>query len=119
MADRTIAIGDIHGCTKALAALIEAIHTGPEDTLIMLGDYIDRGQDSRGVLEQLIALGKRCLVHAYYEPKRPFCEQTWGGLRRAPLPPTQEPHRSGKVAVVGHTPQKSGQSHYRPRRRSA
>ena len=31
-----------------------------EDTLVTLGDYIDRGPDSRGVLDQLIALGERC-----------------------------------------------------------
>jgi serine/threonine protein phosphatase 1 len=39
----------------------------------------------------------------------PFHEQSCGGLRWAPLPPTPKPHRSGKVAVVGHTAQKSGE----------
>jgi serine/threonine protein phosphatase 1 len=60
MAGRTIAIGDIHGCSEALAALIEAIKPGPEDTLIPLGDYIDRGPNSPGVLDQLLALADRC-----------------------------------------------------------
>src|SRR3954454_8704200 len=60
MAGRTIAIGDVHGCSPALAALLEAIRPGREDTLVPLGDYIDRGPDSRGVLEQLLALGRRC-----------------------------------------------------------
>ena len=55
---RLIAIGDNHGCSLALAALIEAIRPGPEDTLVPLGDYLDFGFDCRGVLDQLIALGE-------------------------------------------------------------
>ena len=62
MTDRIIAIGDVHGCAKALASLLEAIQPTQEDTLVFLGDYIDRGPDSRGVVEQVIALGKRCTV---------------------------------------------------------
>jgi serine/threonine protein phosphatase 1 len=57
---RTIAIADIHGCARALAALIEAIQPGPHDEIVPLGDYIDNGPDSRGVIDQLIALTKRC-----------------------------------------------------------
>jgi serine/threonine protein phosphatase 1 len=51
----------------------------------------------------------RHIVHACYEPDRPLREQPWGGLRWASLPPVPKPHCSGKVAVVGHTPQKSGE----------
>ena len=58
--DRIIAIGDIHGCAQALAALIEAIQPGPRDEIVTLGDYIDGGPDSRGVLDQLLALSGRC-----------------------------------------------------------
>ena len=43
MAGRTIAIGDIHGCLDALAALIDGFQPGPEDTVVTLGDLIDRG----------------------------------------------------------------------------
>jgi serine/threonine protein phosphatase 1 len=60
MKPRTIAIGDIHGCSAALDAVLQAIHPRPDDTIVTLGDYIDRGPDSRGVLDQLIALGPRC-----------------------------------------------------------
>jgi serine/threonine protein phosphatase 1 len=56
MPNRTIAIGDIHGCSTALAALLRAIAPQPDDTIITLGDYVDRGIDSMGVLDQLIAL---------------------------------------------------------------
>src|SRR5262245_2164924 len=60
MAGRTIAIGDIHGCSAALAALIDVVSPTPDDTLVTLGDYIDRGPDSRGVIDQLMALAGRC-----------------------------------------------------------
>jgi serine/threonine protein phosphatase 1 len=57
---RTIAIGDIHGCLTALDALIGAIRPSAEDVIVTLGDYIDRGPDSRGVLDRLIELSHRC-----------------------------------------------------------
>jgi serine/threonine protein phosphatase 1 len=60
MPTRTIAIGDIHGCLAALDALLDAIAPGPEDVIVTLGDYINRGPDSRGVLERLLDLGRRC-----------------------------------------------------------
>jgi serine/threonine protein phosphatase 1 len=52
---------------------------------------------------------RHIFVHAYYEPDRPLHEQSWGGLRWASLPPIPKPHCSGKVAILGHTPQKSGE----------
>jgi serine/threonine protein phosphatase 1 len=60
MAPRTIAIGDIHGCSTALAALVDLISLEPNDTIVTLGDYVDRGIDSKGVLDYLIALADRC-----------------------------------------------------------
>jgi len=55
---RHLAIGDIHGCSDALAALIAAINLRPDDTVVCLGDYVDRGPDTAGVIEQLLELGK-------------------------------------------------------------
>ena len=52
---------------------------------------------------------RHVFVHAYYEPDRPLHGQRWGGLRWASLPPVPARHCSGKVAVVGHTPQKNGE----------
>jgi serine/threonine protein phosphatase 1 len=184
MAGRTIAIGDIHGCLDALDALIEALGPGPEDTLVTLGDHIDRGPDSRGVLDRLLALARRCrlvpllgnheemlaaalgdltalrrwltmggadtlrsygwapggprrtlaswiperhrqflagcrpyhetathlFVHAGFLPDLPMDRQPALALRwRVTDAQTARPHRSGKVAVVGHTPQRSGE----------
>jgi serine/threonine protein phosphatase 1 len=183
MPGRTIAIGDVHGCRLALAALLDAIRPTPEDTLVTLGDYIDRGPDSRGVLDLLIGLEQRCrlvpllgnheemlllgqsnpdvlkgwlscggveavrsygwvpngprrglaewiprphweflarclayhetethfFVHAGYVPELPLPEQPAEALRwRVTDPRTARPHQSGKTAVVGHTPQRSG-----------
>jgi serine/threonine protein phosphatase 1 len=169
-----MAIGDIHGCSVALNALVEAINPQPDDTIITLGDYLDRGLDSKGVLDQLIALANRChlvpilgnhdemmlhardghsdfefwmrcggglaldsygntgrldlipvahlqflercasyfetdshfFVHANYKPELPL-DQTddhtlrWLSLRDS----VPGPHCSGKIAVIGHTPQ--------------
>lgn len=178
MAGRIVAIGDIHGCSTALATVVAAVDPRPADTIITLGDYVDRGPDSRGVLEQLIALAPRCrlvsilgnhdemllsilaghqylladwlafggdatlasyectlpqeippwhidflracsswyesdghiFVHASYEPSKPLKKQPpellrWESIRDH-LP---GPHRSGKVAILGHTAQKGGE----------
>jgi serine/threonine protein phosphatase 1 len=168
---RTIAIGDIHGCSQALVGLLAAIDPKPDDTIITLGDVVDRGLDSKGVLDSLLELSGRCrlipllgnheemlldalqneagydfwmecggiatldsydppelgaipeehvaflkqlrlyyeterhfFTHASYDPDLPLDNQDrrillWGGLDRV------RPHRSGKIAIVGHTPQ--------------
>jgi serine/threonine protein phosphatase 1 len=57
---RIIAVGDIHGCSRALQALLAKVELGSDDTLVTLGDYVDRGPDSRGVLDQLIELSSQC-----------------------------------------------------------
>lgn len=184
MAGRIIAIGDIHGCLTAFTALIAAIEPGPADTLVTLGDYIDRGPDSRGVLDSLIILSRSCrlipllgnheevlldalrdisglrkwlslggadtlrsygwipggprrplvdwfpnvhreflancqpyhetrshlFVHAGFVPELPLHNQPGLALRwRVTDARTATPHCSGKVAVVGHTPQLTGE----------
>jgi serine/threonine protein phosphatase 1 len=54
----TVAIGDIHGNRLALENLLEKVlpTLEPQDVLVFLGDYIDRGPDSRGCLERIIRL---------------------------------------------------------------
>jgi serine/threonine protein phosphatase 1 len=49
-------MGDIHGCLTAFETLLAVVHPGPEDLLVTLGDYVDRGPDSKGVLERLLEL---------------------------------------------------------------
>jgi serine/threonine protein phosphatase 1 len=52
------AVGDIHGELSKLDALLEKLPLEREDRLVFLGDYVDRGPDSRGVVDRLIALRK-------------------------------------------------------------
>ncbi len=54
-----IAIGDIHGCARTLEALIEKLAPTPEDHLVFVGDYVDRGPDVRGVIDRLLALAEQ------------------------------------------------------------
>jgi serine/threonine protein phosphatase 1 len=179
MPNRIIAIGDIHGHAEALAALIRRINLQSSDTLVLLGDYVDRGPDSRGVLDQLLDLEGRYrliplmgnheemmlgaregrdnfrfwmqfggdaalesygrdrnlrniprehweflkrlrlyfetanhfFVHANYYPNRPFDEQDSQTLLWRPLENNDLPgrHYSGKIAILGHTPQRTGE----------
>lgn len=54
----TVAIGDIHGNLGPLEDLLSQVlpELQPEDALVFLGDYIDRGADSRGCVERIIQL---------------------------------------------------------------
>lgn len=52
------AIGDIHGQLTKLNGLLEALPLRPDDELVFLGDYVDRGPDSRGVIQRLIELDR-------------------------------------------------------------
>ena len=51
-----LAIGDIHGCTIAFDTLLAAVQLQPDDQLITLGDYVDHGLDSKGIINRLITL---------------------------------------------------------------
>lgn len=60
MSGRTFAIGDIHGDLAALTRLFARLpRLGPRDTVVFLGDYLDRGPDSAGVVAWV-----RDLVHS-------------------------------------------------------
>ena len=158
--------------------MIAAIEPRREDVIITLGDVIDRGPNSRGVLEQLLELRQQCslrpilgnheemflavirgkssphrwlqfggastldsygfsgdlsvipsdhvefiasfedfiecdshfFVHANYESRLPLAEQKSLWLRWVTLDQTMPgPHISGKIAVVGHTADTSGE----------
>lgn len=177
MTSRTIAIGDIHGCAMALQKLILAIEPQASDTIVSLGDLVDRGPDSKSVVDQLLQLRSACklvlvkgnheemmldvvkgqspqewlkhggvatldsygftgdlsvvpeshvtfmeealdfyeteshfFTHGNYEPKKALAQQDAMVLRwRSLIESTPGPHMSGKKAVVGHTPDKSGE----------
>ncbi len=57
MKKRLFAIGDIHGCFGQFQELVEEqIQLRKEDKLILLGDYIDRGLQSKEVIDYIISL---------------------------------------------------------------
>ncbi len=54
---RTLAISDIHGERERFERLLDEVCYDPaDDHLILLGDYVDRGPDSRGVVDLVIGL---------------------------------------------------------------
>ena len=56
---KSYVIGDIHGCADELRYLIDGLPLARGDRLVFLGDYIDRGPDSRGVVSFLLDLKKK------------------------------------------------------------
>lgn len=55
---RTLAIGDIHGCRGPFNDLLAWVNPTADDRLVLLGDYVDRGPDTKGVLDRIIELRK-------------------------------------------------------------
>lgn len=55
-AARRLVIPDVHGCAKTLQALLDRLRLEVNDQIFFLGDYIDRGPDSKGVLDQVMHL---------------------------------------------------------------
>jgi serine/threonine protein phosphatase 1 len=65
---RVYAIGDIHGRSDLLDRLLGFIHRdlapyGGEATLVFIGDYVDRGPDSRGVIDILLDIARQLPCH--------------------------------------------------------
>lgn len=56
---RTFAFGDIHGCYAQLVRMFEFIKPTLDDTFVFLGDYIDRGDKSKDVLNFIIDLKEK------------------------------------------------------------
>lgn len=56
---KTFIVGDVHGCSRLLERLIEVIEWDPlNHRLVFLGDYIDRGEDPKGVIDLILGLRK-------------------------------------------------------------
>jgi serine/threonine protein phosphatase 1 len=88
------AISDIHGCLKTFEAMLDKIALSQSDTLMLLGDYVDRGPDSKGVLDLIMKLENQgyqinCLfgnheqeminARTNYESKHHW--KKWGGVQ--------------------------------------
>ena len=59
MQKRLIAIGDIHGEIEKLNSLLDKLNLQAGDKVIFLGDYIDRGLNSKAVIERVLDLSKK------------------------------------------------------------
>lgn len=60
MSGRVLAIGDIHGCNTALETLLGQLQISPADSVVLLGDIVDRGPGTRQVIERLLELKTQC-----------------------------------------------------------
>ena len=60
MDEKLWVIGDVHGYSLALSRLLDHITPNSTDTVVTLGDHIDRGPDTRGVIERLMRLRREC-----------------------------------------------------------
>ena len=61
---RTFVVGDIHGCEDELSRLLDALIPTAADTIVFLGDYIDRGPAPKAVIDRLLRLrreGPHCV----------------------------------------------------------
>jgi serine/threonine protein phosphatase 1 len=88
----TLAIGDIHGCHRALVELLSEVNPSADDQLVFLGDYIDRGPDSRSVIDILCRrqqLGRAVFLRGNHEvmvldaradPLKANLWQSYGGV---------------------------------------
>lgn len=59
---RTFVIGDIHGCHTAFDLLTDRMELTSDDRVVILGDAVDRGPDSRRVLKRILELRQSCEV---------------------------------------------------------
>lgn len=79
MSNNRWVIPDVHGCIKTLKYLIEdRIDLQKDDTVFFLGDYIDRGPDSKGILDYIMSLQNsgyniRCIRGNHED----YCVRAW------------------------------------------
>jgi serine/threonine protein phosphatase 1 len=52
------AVGDIHGESEKLRELLAKLPLQPDDRVVFVGDYVDRGPDTKGVVDHLIAFSR-------------------------------------------------------------
>ncbi|MBV8800081.1 MAG: serine/threonine protein phosphatase [Alphaproteobacteria bacterium] len=86
----TFAVGDIHGCLEKLNRLLAACeaHAGARPArYVFLGDYIDRGPDSRGVIDRLMAIpaARPCTVVCLRGNHEQMAVDAHASVRAVPL----------------------------------
>jgi serine/threonine protein phosphatase 1 len=78
---RLIAIGDVHGASRSLNSLLEKIQPQRADHLVFLGDVIDYGIDTQGVIDILIRLSKQCSLSLILGNHEEVCLQAIDDLK--------------------------------------
>jgi serine/threonine protein phosphatase 1 len=61
---KIFAIGDVHGCASELRMLLNKLPLTEESVVVFLGDYVDRGPNSKQVIETVLELKEQCQVVA-------------------------------------------------------
>ena len=59
-------VGDIHACPAELETLLTALSLQPEDHLVCLGDYIDRGPNAKAVVDLLLGMKTAEVCHCTF-----------------------------------------------------
>lgn len=72
-------VPDIHGCLNTLKSLIESrINLSKDDAIYFLGDYIDRGPDSKGVIDYIMSLQNNGYEVRYLRGNHEdYCIKSW------------------------------------------
>jgi len=104
----TVVVGDIHGNSAALEDLLTRIapYLTSDTTVVFLGDYIDGGPDSKGVVDQLLSFrqshsGGVCFLKGNHEQwlEKSFRNPTRRLFQSGSAPP-REPGTAGRVKTV-------------------
>ncbi|RKP36584.1 Metallo-dependent phosphatase-like protein [Dimargaris cristalligena] len=85
-AQRYILVGDVHGQLAALNTLLETLVFNPTtDQVIFLGDMVNKGPDSKGVLKRAREIGARCIrgnhedfLYSLYQDFQNGSTRAWG-----------------------------------------
>lgn len=59
MKNTIVAIGDVHGCAKSLQKLLRTLEPYSGSTFLFIGDYIDRGLDSKAVFDTIMSFSEK------------------------------------------------------------
>jgi len=110
---RRIFIGDIHGESDQLLSLLYQLNIQESDEIIFLGDYIDKGKDTLGVLNILKILNQELpstrflwgnhdlMFYEWLTDKNPVYEQTYEGQQTIKqLLNEEEPSHQGKIRLL-------------------
>src|SRR5438105_13479 len=104
---RTYAVGDLHGEVTLLQRLLALLPLREGDTLVFLGDYLDRGEDSAATIATLRTLARqRACVFLRGNHEDAWLEE-WTGAH-FPKPPTIAGARKAWRDFGGQPPSEVG-----------